>query len=58
MPSFDSESLVRLGCFGGVLLLMALWELLAPRRRLTVGRPAPGPATWAWWSSTRWPCAS
>jgi sterol desaturase/sphingolipid hydroxylase (fatty acid hydroxylase superfamily) len=30
---------IRLGCFGGVLLLMALWEALAPRRRLTVGRP-------------------
>lgn len=26
------ENLVRLGCFGGVLLLMALWEYLAPRR--------------------------
>jgi len=40
MPSFDSESVLRLGCFGGVLLLIALWELLAPRRRLTVSRPA------------------
>lgn len=28
------EIAVRLGFFGGVLLLMALWELLAPRRRL------------------------
>jgi sterol desaturase/sphingolipid hydroxylase (fatty acid hydroxylase superfamily) len=33
------ESVIRLGCFGGVLLLMALWEALAPRRRLTVRRP-------------------
>jgi sterol desaturase/sphingolipid hydroxylase (fatty acid hydroxylase superfamily) len=33
------ESLIRLGCFGSVLLLMALWEALAPRRRLTVRRP-------------------
>jgi sterol desaturase/sphingolipid hydroxylase (fatty acid hydroxylase superfamily) len=33
------ESVIRLGCFGAVLLLMALWEALAPRRRLTVGRP-------------------
>jgi sterol desaturase/sphingolipid hydroxylase (fatty acid hydroxylase superfamily) len=32
------ETLIRLGCFAGVLLLMALWELLAPRRRLSVGR--------------------
>lgn len=29
------EATVRLGAFGGVLLLMALWELVAPRRRLT-----------------------
>jgi len=33
------ESLIRLGCFGGVLVLMLTWELLAPRRRLTVRRP-------------------
>src|SRR5262245_20948362 len=33
------ESLIRLACFGGVLLLMALWEVLAPRRRPTVNRP-------------------
>ena len=30
------EFVVRLGFFGGVLLLMAVWELLAPRRRLTI----------------------
>jgi sterol desaturase/sphingolipid hydroxylase (fatty acid hydroxylase superfamily) len=36
----SSEPLIRLGCFGGVLLLMALWESLAPRRRPTVGRAA------------------
>ncbi|HUY90595.1 MAG TPA: sterol desaturase family protein [Pirellulales bacterium] len=34
------EIAVRLGCFGGILLVMALWELLAPRRPLTV-RKAP-----------------
>jgi sterol desaturase/sphingolipid hydroxylase (fatty acid hydroxylase superfamily) len=33
------ESLIRLGCFAGVLLLMALWEALAPRRRRSVSRP-------------------
>src|SRR5437763_1007464 len=33
------EPAVRLGCFAGVLLLMALWEALAPRRRPTAGRP-------------------
>jgi sterol desaturase/sphingolipid hydroxylase (fatty acid hydroxylase superfamily) len=36
----NAEPVVRLGCFAGVLLLMALWESLAPRRRLTVRRPA------------------
>jgi sterol desaturase/sphingolipid hydroxylase (fatty acid hydroxylase superfamily) len=39
------ESVVRLGCFGGMLLLMTLWEVLAPRRPLTVGRP------WRWVSN-------
>lgn len=35
-----SEIAFRLGCFGGVLLLMSLWELRAPRRPLSV-RKAP-----------------
>jgi sterol desaturase/sphingolipid hydroxylase (fatty acid hydroxylase superfamily) len=39
MSLLSHESLVRFGLFVGVLLLMALWELLAPRRRLTVRRP-------------------
>jgi sterol desaturase/sphingolipid hydroxylase (fatty acid hydroxylase superfamily) len=39
MMSASTESVVRLGFFAGVLLLMALWEALAPRRRLTVARP-------------------
>lgn len=34
------EIIVRLGFFGGVLLVMAAWELWAPRRRLTL-RKAP-----------------
>ncbi|HVX59434.1 MAG TPA: sterol desaturase family protein, partial [Pirellulales bacterium] len=34
------EITVRLACFGGVLLVMAMWELRAPRRPLTV-RKAP-----------------
>jgi sterol desaturase/sphingolipid hydroxylase (fatty acid hydroxylase superfamily) len=32
------EPAVRLSCFAGVLALMFLWERLAPRRPLTVGR--------------------
>jgi sterol desaturase/sphingolipid hydroxylase (fatty acid hydroxylase superfamily) len=43
MPSIvnilDTESAVRLGFFVGILLLTALGELLAPRCRLTVGKP-------------------
>src|SRR6516164_5716770 len=39
MSSPDQESLVRFGCFVAVLLAMALWEVLAPRRRLLVRRP-------------------
>ena len=41
MPFPNAEPVVRFGCFAGVLLAMALWEALAPRRRLTVRRPAP-----------------
>jgi sterol desaturase/sphingolipid hydroxylase (fatty acid hydroxylase superfamily) len=33
------EPVIRLGCFGGILLVMALWEALAPRRGHTVSRP-------------------
>jgi sterol desaturase/sphingolipid hydroxylase (fatty acid hydroxylase superfamily) len=39
MSVIPHEPIIRLACFAGVLLLMALWEVLAPRRRLTVGRP-------------------
>jgi sterol desaturase/sphingolipid hydroxylase (fatty acid hydroxylase superfamily) len=39
MDILSHQSVIRLGCFGGVLLLMALWEALAPRREHTVGRP-------------------
>lgn len=38
--SEQAEIAVRLGFFGSVLLVMTLWELLAPRRLLTV-RKAP-----------------
>jgi len=33
------ESYLRLGCFLGVLVFLAVWEVLAPRRRLTVSKP-------------------
>jgi sterol desaturase/sphingolipid hydroxylase (fatty acid hydroxylase superfamily) len=39
MSGIPHEPIIRLGCFAGVLLLMALWEVLAPRRRLTVSKP-------------------
>lgn len=34
----DSEPLIRLGFFIGVFAAVALWEVLAPRRALTLGR--------------------
>ncbi len=33
-----SATLVRLGCFFGLLASIGLWEVLAPRRRLTVAK--------------------
>jgi len=39
MDILSRQAVIRLGCFGGVLLGMALWESLAPRRRLLVKRP-------------------
>src|SRR5438552_13491806 len=33
------EYALRLGCFAGVLLLMALGEMLFPRRRTTTNKP-------------------
>ena len=32
------EAAVRLGAFAGMLALLALWETLAPRRTLRLGR--------------------
>jgi sterol desaturase/sphingolipid hydroxylase (fatty acid hydroxylase superfamily) len=34
----ESEALIRFGFFAGVLLLMALWEIAAPRRKRKVSR--------------------
>jgi sterol desaturase/sphingolipid hydroxylase (fatty acid hydroxylase superfamily) len=36
--SASAEIAVRVGCFAAVFAVMALWEWLAPRRHLTVGR--------------------
>jgi sterol desaturase/sphingolipid hydroxylase (fatty acid hydroxylase superfamily) len=40
LPStaITAEPLIRLGCFLGVLVLMALWEALTPRRQQEIGR--------------------
>jgi sterol desaturase/sphingolipid hydroxylase (fatty acid hydroxylase superfamily) len=32
------EPLIRLGCFAGVMLVMAVWEVAAPRRKLTASK--------------------
>jgi sterol desaturase/sphingolipid hydroxylase (fatty acid hydroxylase superfamily) len=37
-PLFASEPYIRLGAFLGIFALMALWEVLAPRRPLSVSR--------------------
>lgn len=39
MPTPQQETAIRLGCFFGTLLVMAVWELLAPRRTLTQSKP-------------------
>ena len=39
MNAFENAPVIRLGSFAGVLLVLALWEILAPRRRLTLRRP-------------------
>jgi sterol desaturase/sphingolipid hydroxylase (fatty acid hydroxylase superfamily) len=35
---FTHESAIRLGAFAGIFAVMALWEVLAPRRRQAIGR--------------------
>jgi sterol desaturase/sphingolipid hydroxylase (fatty acid hydroxylase superfamily) len=39
MNRMSQECAIRLGFFSGVLVLMAVWEMLAPRRRLTTAKP-------------------
>ncbi len=39
MPTPQQEAAIRLGCFLGTLVVMAVWELLAPRRPLTQSKP-------------------
>jgi sterol desaturase/sphingolipid hydroxylase (fatty acid hydroxylase superfamily) len=39
---FAYEPLIRLGAFGGVFVVMAMWEFLTPRRPQAVGR------NWRW----------
>ena len=38
LTGFSAEPLVRPGAFAGVFALMALWEVLAPRRPQAIGR--------------------
>jgi len=35
----SNAAVIRLGCFTGILLIMAIWEILAPRRQLTRSKP-------------------
>ncbi len=34
----NTETIIRLGFFFGIFVLVAIWELLAPRRALTVSK--------------------
>jgi ribose/xylose/arabinose/galactoside ABC-type transport system permease subunit len=34
----QNETYIRLGFFFGILTVMALWELIAPRRELTMSK--------------------
>ena len=38
MPMPAQEAVIRSGCFFGTLLVMAMWEFLAPRRQVTQSR--------------------
>jgi sterol desaturase/sphingolipid hydroxylase (fatty acid hydroxylase superfamily) len=42
---YQFEPAIRVACFVGVLATMAVWEMLAPRRGLTIKRP------WRWASN-------
>src|SRR5690349_5226117 len=35
---FAYEPVIRLSAFGGVFILMAVWEFIGPRRRQAIGR--------------------
>ena len=39
MSGLDQEATIRLACFAGVLLVMAVWEIAAPRRALLMDKP-------------------
>lgn len=34
----ENENLIRLSCFFGILIIMAVWEILAPRKKLSVNK--------------------
>jgi sterol desaturase/sphingolipid hydroxylase (fatty acid hydroxylase superfamily) len=44
MKKMNSEAFIRFGFFLGIFLIMALWEILAPRRKLTTSKTA----RWTW----------
>lgn len=43
----EHEAVIRLGVFGGVFLVLALWELASPRRRLATSKPRRWTTNWA-----------
>ncbi len=41
------EAVIRLGCFVGIFLVMALWEMAIPRRAWSVPKALRWSRTWA-----------
>ncbi len=35
----DNEKDIRMGFFFGILVIMAIWEIISPRRKLTISKP-------------------
>ena len=35
----NNEPMIRFGCFFGILIWLSVWEVIAPRRRLSISKP-------------------
>ena len=46
---FAYEPYIRLAAFGGVFVVMAIWEFVGPRRKQASDAAGAGPTISAWW---------